>query len=810
MPKLSVVIPVYNAQKYIRECLDSVLGQSLQDIEVICVDDGSTDDSLHILEEYAAREERLTVLCQQNQYAGAARNKGLSIAKGEYVHFLDADDYVVNYAYESLYRRASEYQLDCLKCRSVAFDMRQNTTVDNPTYLFSGLRPEDYNHLLNAEEDGPLYHISVVPWNGIYRRAFLEEHQIRFNSLFCINDRSFYWRVITNAKRMMISRDRLTVHRVGQSESLVGRRAQHFDCQFRSLQITAEQMISDKITDSMALLVMQRELMDLRTWYRRFCHDPQYGAKIQGQTRRFVEEYDGLYPELLRATYQNYMQSVPEGIKAYTQFPERKIFREECRNPKVSIIIPVYNVQEYLHQCLDSVMEQTLEDIEIICVDDGSADASKIILKEYEALDQRFHVICQQNAYAGAARNRGLLEAKGSYLLFLDADDFFDPSLCEKAFRKAGEADADIVLFGGKEYDTCEATYTDKPNFLRKEMLPNPEVFSRKDIPNEILMLTPPNPWLKIFRRNFILKEGIRFQEIRHSNDIFFSIVTLAAAGRIACVKEDLVYYRTGRRFSLQDTKDSSPTLFLDAYEAAYEELVRREIYREVEKSFADRMIASCLHNINTVKTEKAWRDIVQKLWSPSVEKMGIFNHSIEYYRFPNKVQSLLACKSILQWLKSFEQKRQELSHMAGEFWRGQKDYLLLSGEEKSIFYVYEYYYCYMEMERACYSENAQAICKSAGYERLKSVLYQIRTAYMHLPVEERRKADVFPPEKKDFFAWDILEPCNTRMRLQRKCSQQEKRIKELVNSKDYKLGKKLLWLPRKIKKWCRFFLDVK
>ena len=104
-------------------------------------------------------------------------------------------------------------------------------------------------------------------------------------------------------------------------------------------------------------------------------------------------------------------------------------------NPKVSIIMPVYNVEAYLRECLDSILVQTLSDIEIICVDDGSTDSSRDILYAYAEKDHRVTVLCQQNQTAGAARNYGMSVAKGEYLIFLDADDFFSPLLCETTYR---------------------------------------------------------------------------------------------------------------------------------------------------------------------------------------------------------------------------------------------------------------------------------------------------------------------------------------------------------------------------------------
>ena len=123
------------------------------------------------------------------------------------------------------------------------------------------------------------------------------------------------------------------------------------------------------------------------------------------------------------------------------------------KETKVSVIIPVYNTEKYLRQCLDSVVNQTLRDIEIICVDDGSTDGSIEILREYEQKDSRVKVLCQKNQYAGVARNNGLNYASGEYVFFMDSDDYCCHELLERAVDRAKMVDADIVVFDHECYD---------------------------------------------------------------------------------------------------------------------------------------------------------------------------------------------------------------------------------------------------------------------------------------------------------------------------------------------------------------------
>ena len=116
---------------------------------------------------------------------------------------------------------------------------------------------------------------------------------------------------------------------------------------------------------------------------------------------------------------------------------------------KVSVIMPVFNVEKYLRQCLDSLLNQSLTEFEIICVDDGSTDSSLEILHEYQQKDHRVKVLTQQNKFAGVARNNGLKVAQGEYVFFLDSDDFFEKDMFMEVYNQGKKTDADIVIFDG-------------------------------------------------------------------------------------------------------------------------------------------------------------------------------------------------------------------------------------------------------------------------------------------------------------------------------------------------------------------------
>ena len=254
-------------------------------------------------------------------------------------------------------------------------------------------------------------------------------------------------------------------------------------------------------------------------------------------------------------------------------------------NIKVSVIIPVYNSSRYLPKCIESMLNQTLKEIEIICVDDGATDASFDILNNYKNIDNRIKIIKQENKYAGEARNNGIKIAKGEYLFFLDSDDFSSDTLLEKVYFKGKDTNADVVFFGAKQYHEETNTYTDAHWYFDRKSLPQKEVFNKYDVPDKIFNITSMAPWTKIFRREFVQKEKLQFQALKNSNDIYFVMLAECFADRITFVDEDLTYYRVGRKGGLQNSKEEDPLCFMNALNAVYKELEEKEIYEAVKRS---------------------------------------------------------------------------------------------------------------------------------------------------------------------------------------------------------------------------------
>lgn len=224
--------------------------------------------------------------------------------------------------------------------------------------------------------------------------------------------------------------------------------------------------------------------------------------------------------------------------------------------PKVSVVIPVRNAAKFLRACLDAVLMQTLRDLEVICVDDGSTDASPRFLTEYAEKDSRVKVLTSSGGGAGTARNVGLAAASGEWLHFVDADDLVRPD-CAAAAVACGESEgADVIVFGAEELDDKTGLKTPLP--LRLDA----------GLGDDVRFTSFGNcVWNKLFRASYLKEKGIRFQEIARSNDLAFCIEALARTDRIAVVPRALYRYRINAG-GLQSTKAKTP----DCWRAALAE----------------------------------------------------------------------------------------------------------------------------------------------------------------------------------------------------------------------------------------------
>lgn len=310
---------------------------------------------------------------------------------------------------------------------------------------------------------------------------------------------------------------------------------------------------------------------------------------------------------------------------------------------KVSVIMPVYNVESYLEKCLNSVINQTLRDIEIICVDDGSTDNSIKILERFAEKDKRITILRQQNLFAGAARNNGIKTAKGKYLVFWDSDDFFEPDALSVMYKKCEKEKAEICLCGAYSFNTETGKRAIDETFLKKRFLPKKAVFSKETYPEYIFNIASNVPWQRMFLAEFIREHNLEFQNLRHANDTYFVLMATYYAARITYTARPLVNYRTNNSQSVTGKASKEPLCAYTAYSAVYHKIKEEGISEKALQSFYSRLLSGLLRAIMLQTDNEALNTVYYKIKNEGLSYFEIESRlDSEYYYFKSDYEDIM------------------------------------------------------------------------------------------------------------------------------------------------------------------------
>ncbi|MCL2135975.1 MAG: glycosyltransferase [Coriobacteriia bacterium] len=268
----------------------------------------------------------------------------------------------------------------------------------------------------------------------------------------------------------------------------------------------------------------------------------------------------------------------------------------------VSVIIPAYNAEPYLKRCLDSICSQSLREIEIIVVDDGSTDKTYEIACSYASQDDRVKAYTQKNSYAGVARNTGMKYATGEYLSFLDADDFFDANMLEKLVGNARAYDSDVVICRSFSFDDNDEKIT--PMNESTHYLEPGTVYSPSELYDHMFEYTVGWAWDKLFKHEFVKIHNLAFQDIRSTNDAYFVYIALALAQRISYLDDYLVYHRVGNANSIENTRSLSWQNAFIAAQAIEQRLIEEGLFQYYERSYLRWLVSFSYWNLCTLHGE--------------------------------------------------------------------------------------------------------------------------------------------------------------------------------------------------------------
>jgi len=539
MPCVSVIIPVYNSAPYLEECLNSIRHQTLEDIEVICVDDGSTDSSLEILRRHKQEDPRFVVLSQVNSGAGVARNYGMARATGEYLSFLDSDDVFEPAMLEKLHALAIKRDLDVAVCRCDKFSQTMGEAMPVNGSLKTELLPG--HAAFSASEISRDFFNAFIfwPWDKLFKRSFVERNNIEYMALRTTNDLFFVAGNMLLAGRIDYIDD-ILVHQRVRNESLSKTRNRSADNFYR------------------ALLELRRFLVD-HDLYERYEQDfINYCASFSGWQLNSmdIEGYLSLRRELPSMLDQLGVAKAPRSTfyQASTYSTVRQIldWPETC----VTILMPSLNVAPYIKQCIDSVIGQTLKNIEVLCIDAGSTDGTLEILLEYERKDPRVRVIKSDVKSYGHQLNIGLREARGEYIGIVETDDFAARDMFKCLYSKARQHKAQVVKGNYTRYQTTP--FERSRAVKRYQGLPYDRVLTAEE--RRDLFEGGPCIWSGIYSRKFLIDEGIDFLETPGASfqDTGFILKVWIAANRVVLVDQYHLHYRVDNENSSVHSRDKA------------------------------------------------------------------------------------------------------------------------------------------------------------------------------------------------------------------------------------------------------------
>ncbi|MDO5424157.1 MAG: glycosyltransferase [Eubacteriales bacterium] len=557
--KVSVIIPVYNAENYLRQNLNSILEQSLREIEVICVDDGSTDGSMKILREFEEKDKRVHVLAQKNQYAGVARNHGMSIAKGEYFVFFDADDFFDHTMLEEMYEACQKDHAQICVCdgriyddntkeyHSVDYLLKQNDIPQIRPFSWQDMPEKIFNFTTSA------------PWNKMFERNFLEKEGLLFQELRRANDLFFCNMALAMAERITIVKKEFANYRRGQASLQQTKDDSPLDFYYAMQELKKglqKAGIFSKVEKSFVNFCIGGCVYNLNTAKTGNGYSKIYHAlrdeifeelRITGHSSGYFymkEYYDQMQDILSRKPEVSVFNQL-KFLESKVDMLEKGLVTEESLfqnisldgSIKVSVIIPVYNVQEFLVECVESVMEQTLHNIEIICVNDGSTDQSPEILQKLKQKDARIQIVDKENGGLSSARNMGMKAAKGEYILFLDSDDYLDRDALRVLYLYAKYYEVDEMFYGASVFfDTAELEeeHSGYSNYYtRKGKYPDTEIGRNMFVKLQQNGDFKPSACLQILRREFLEENQIIFYEGILHEDNLFTMQCISLAKRV-------------------------------------------------------------------------------------------------------------------------------------------------------------------------------------------------------------------------------------------------------------------------------------
>ena len=495
MCKISVIMPTYNAEEYLDESIKSIQNQTYGDFELLIIDDNSNDRTRDIVNFYAEKDSRIKLINGPQKGIAEALNKGIDIAKGEYIARMDADDISLPERFQ-----------------------KQNCFLDNNpeidivgTWFESFPDGKIYKHPAKVTYVNMLQYCCIGHPTIMFRKKSFDKYNLRYNSDYYCEDYELWSRAIRYLNFYNL-------------QEVLLKYRQHPN----KLSLDQEHLHQAEIK-------LKENMLNFLT------NEPELKTALKNVI--FAEAKKNTAKEII----QNIFSVTNEKNTKLIKIMGIKIRIKRKIKPLLSVIIPIYNTEKYLAQCLKSVTNQTYKNIEIICINDGSTDNSMDILRKFAESDERIIIINTPNQGMASSWNIGLKIAKGEYITFVDSDDYIEPNTYKRVLKYATKND--IVCWGIKiqsEYDYPQKS--DDQNYYKIRFK------GHKKLNNNIIFSMDCSSCNKIFKRSIITEYKLKFPNGLYYEDAAFFYKYIACCKNAYFIKKYFYNYRRSRDSVMSQT----------------------------------------------------------------------------------------------------------------------------------------------------------------------------------------------------------------------------------------------------------------
>ena len=507
---ITFIVPIYNVERYLKECLDSIQQQTYPYFECIMVNDGSTDSSASIAEEYLF-DNRFRLIHQQNQGLSAARNTGIQHVSesSSFVSFVDSDDFIHPTFLEKLIIHIEE-DVDLIEGSYEKFK-----DGDKPQFY---LQPTNKIEIISKKEiisKTTSAELRVSAFPRLIRKSILSDQFFPIGWTF--EDLAVFPELVLFSRKWIKTQDIIYAYRIRENS-------------ITNSSFTESRLDIFKILDKFDNLFKNEDfetkvLVERLKFEHLFWHEKLYLP----EGSRF------------KLLYENELESIQKNIREY----EKQYLYPDL----ISIIVPIYNGEQYLPYCLESILKQKYHNFEVILVNDGSIDSSEAICRQYVNRDDRFRYVQKEHGGASSARNYGLELVKGEYVTFIDADDWVEENYLELLHQSLKENNADISVSTYKKFDVDTNLF-----YLHAfQINESNQVFTQKELVEKLPQLERITESFEIIGGKLVKKSlllGIQFNErtqLSENMEFWFKLYLLS--NRIAFVNKEIY------NFCLQDSE---------------------------------------------------------------------------------------------------------------------------------------------------------------------------------------------------------------------------------------------------------------